>query len=1104
MKKGILCFTILSFLSAGTLLANINVTSPAQQVIVRSADDYAAFSFQDHMDMNSRLDLGWWLHVDDQPQSFLTDISFSNGIFSALTTSTDPNISILDSGVPGTCFLGRIGTNYPIDADKYRVLMLRMKLGTASLGQILWSKETIYSGMSTSNGFYTYNDWNIYFIDLKDLGTAVGDDWSGFIKSLRLDPSIISGDSIKIDWIRLVERDSDLFQNISWSGTSGNVDIYLDNDKNSGNGNLGRIAGNVGGGSYSFYAGGLPYGTYYIGIRSAGSQNQLNYSPGSYVVNDIPVFKFLSPSPEGSADDFATSQLNDPWDMNSTSDIDESNYVSNLQVTTVNAENEAGQSLGNISTLKGVSVYNGDPNCGDPQLYPLWWTDRGQNYHIDSNHYRILTVEMGLPGQRDLVRGSIARIVWKNVNESMENVSEDIVIRSKAGTLVRNKIIVDMKELPLESDPGGSPSYSGWNGEIDNFRVDPHEFPNPKEFYLMKVKLAAFERASDSYLFEWEYDDVYSPSAAMSLYCDSNGSGYNGTLIASGIDPINGSYTWDVSGLSDGTYYIYSVYSDGLNSNQCYAPWPIVVEHDFVDLPQIELNRDKLYFGALNDGVTVTDPQEVMVNISEVGNVDWQVSSNRDFIHVSPADGSGNGSFTVTVEARQYWVGQYDGTITLTSNDISNSPQYVQIYLDVYSPSGSQPPIGYWDTPSNGASQIRGSLPITGWALDDVQVERIEIKRRPEPEDPSGAIGDDGLIYVGEAMFVEGARPDLEVNPPYNQYPLNYRGGWGYMMLTYGLPRSGNGQYELHAIAWDAEGNQTNLGTKIVYCDNANADKPFGTIDTPGPGMTMPDPGFGNINFGWVLTPQPKVIPFDGSTIYVYIDGVLKGNLAEYGNFSQGIADAFPGYANTNNSYGHFFVDLGELENGVHTIGWAAYDNEGAGEGIGSRFFKVQNTGGGAALEASASRTSNYRPLSSLSLTPDNVSEPIKIERGFFRESNKTTVFPDYNGKFNINMKETGRIVIHLNERGENSESGLKNCTGYLQAGEYLQALPVGSFLDQKKGIFYWQAGTGFSGEYSFVFVRQYQGYSDKFNVTIKISPKFRNGSEDRPKIKRN
>jgi hypothetical protein len=395
---------------------------------------------------------------------------------------------------------------------------------------------------------------------------------------------------------------------------------------------------------------------------------------------------------------------------------------------------------------------------------------------------------------------------------------------------------------------------------------------------------------------------------------------------------------------------------------------------------------------------------------------------------------------------------------------------------------------------------VRGQIPVTGWALDDIEVDRVEIWRRAEPEDPPEAINPEGLVPVGTALFVEGARPNLETDFPYNLYPYNYKGGWGYMLLTYGLARRGNGEYVLHAFVWDVEGKKTALGTKTITCDNVNAVKPFGTIDTPAPGMVFPHSFYGNINFGWVLTPQPKYIPFDGSSIYVYIDGVLKGNLAEYGNYSASVAEMFPGYVNTNNSYGHYFIDLASYENGVHTIQWTAYDSEGVGEGIGSRYFSIENTGmGQAGLVATGSgkvidgrkkRSEPYQSLSDLSLVSDSYTQSVRVRQGYMIESDLREVFPNDRGVVNIKMQEVNRVEIHLSDFVDQDSGGSRYC-GYIVVGDQLRPLPVGSTLDEKKGIFYWQPGAGFIGEYDFVFVREINGYTDKIKVKIKILPKL-------------
>ena len=95
-------------------------------------------------------------------------------------------------------------------------------------------------------------------------------------------------------------------------------------------------------------------------------------------------------------------------------------------------------------------------------------------------------------------------------------------------------------------------------------------------------------------------------------------------------------------------------------------------------------------------------------------------------------------------------------------------------------------------------------------------------------------------------------------------------------------------------------------------------------------------------NYGWALTPRPKSIPPSGSTITVYVDGVAMGHPV-YGFFRSDVAALFPGLANSDGAVGAFQIDTTLLANGVHTIAWVVTDDSGASEGIGSRYFTVQN-----------------------------------------------------------------------------------------------------------------------------------------------------------------
>src|SRR6202030_1497934 len=142
------------------------------------------------------------------------------------------------------------------------------------------------------------------------------------------------------------------------------------------------------------------------------------------------------------------------------------------------------------------------------------------------------------------------------------------------------------------------------------------------------------------------------------------------------------------------------------------------------------------------------------------------------------------------------------------------------------------------------------------------------------------------------------------------------------------------------------------LGTDSGTLDLPHHSKPFGTIDTPSQGGSVSGNAF--VNFGWALTQNPNSIATDGSTLTVMVDGVTLGH-PTYNQFRSDIAAAFPGLANSNGAVGFFYIDTTTLANGMHTISWVAYDSAGHGDGLGSRYFTVLNSGGSAAPAETAS-----------------------------------------------------------------------------------------------------------------------------------------------------
>jgi hypothetical protein len=305
------------------------------------------------------------------------------------------------------------------------------------------------------------------------------------------------------------------------------------------------------------------------------------------------------------------------------------------------------------------------------------------------------------------------------------------------------------------------------------------------------------------------------------------------------------------------------------------------------------------------------------------------------------------------------------------------------------------------------------------------------------------------------------------------------------MLLTNFLPNGGNGTYKLTAIATDVYGKSTPLGTKTIHCDNAHAVKPFGAIDTPSQGGSASGASF--VNWGWALTPQPKYIPTDGSTINVYVDGMPIGH-PNYNNYRGDIATFFPGYANSNGAAGYFYLDTTGYANGVHTIQWTVRDSAGSTDGIGSRYFTINNSGSSAVSEIQFSRAQpgiKIKNISQLNSIPVDYNIPIKIMRGYDRDMESETLPIDERGMNRISLPELQRLEISLSEQ-TSAEGYLYS--GYMVNKDRLDRLPVGSTLDRQKGIFYWEPGPGFRGRYHLVFLeKRPDGSINQKNILVEI-----------------
>lgn len=487
--------------------------------------------------------------------------------------------------------------------------------------------------------------------------------------------------------------------------------------------------------------------------------------------------------------------------------------------------------------------------------------------------------------------------------------------------------------------------------------------------------------------------------------------------------------------------------------------------------PHISLDKIRLYFGAVRGGGIITPPQAVSIANNSTGTINWTASTDFNWLKVTPLAGTGDSLIRIQVNPGNLLDGSYTGKVTITDPNASNNPQKIDVALKVYSAQSILSPWGTFETPEDN-STVMSSIPVTGWALHQIGIDNVKIYREMLPEEGSG------LVYIGNAIFVEGARPDVETTYP--GFPMNSKAGWGYMLLTNFLPNGGNGTFTLHAIATAVTSEQITLGTKTVICDNANADRPFGAIDTPIQGGTAS--GSNYVNWGWVLTPQPKNIHSDGSTIKIIVDGMWKG-CPVYNIYRSDIATLFPGYANSEGAAGYFYLDTTLYLNGIHTIQWIAWDSSGRGDGIGSRYFSIQNpesTTGCKTLNAERKAKAFNIDLADLSRIPLQESAPINITTGFNQDGIPYEVYPADNGIITIKTRELQRVEINLGQPG---------WVGFHIIGNQLKPLPIGSHLDIETGIFSWGPGPGFVRLYELVFINKARNRLRRVN--IEILPKY-------------
>jgi hypothetical protein len=175
-----------------------------------------------------------------------------------------------------------------------------------------------------------------------------------------------------------------------------------------------------------------------------------------------------------------------------------------------------------------------------------------------------------------------------------------------------------------------------------------------------------------------------------------------------------------------------------------------------------------------------------------------------------------------------------------------------------------------------------------------------------------------------------------------------------------------------------------------------------------------------------------------------------------YGGNRTDVGAAFAGFSNSNGAGGHYILDTTQYANGPHTIGWLIADDCNRTDGVGSRFFNIQN--GSQVAGSRASLTSVQVQAAEPGV---DSAEPVTVAHGY--GNLPAIVGPDATGVRIVYLKQGDRIELRL-PRGYGE--------AYQRVNGISRALPAGATWDAASGTFYWQPAAAFLGSYELVFLR--------------------------------
>lgn len=573
-----------------------------------------------------------------------------------------------------------------------------------------------------------------------------------------------------------------------------------------------------------------------------------------------PLPELLNPDRAGGAD-YAETIRGDYWDYSQSTDA----------VGGTNVAYNVGGGL-----LDGV---NTGPDPWDAQIVlPLGPTP------IDGSRFNRLSMRIWYDGPFGLHEGAgggmNARLIWLTQGSSAWQDSEDIVVYPGW-----NDIQVELATTPATRvNDVAVPVKLGWTGrQIVSLRVDPHEDYASRRFLIDNVRIAEVDHGTGGFPIQFR-DRAWKSGTTADLYADTNGTGFNGTLIAANIPVQNGinTYSWNAASLPAGTYHVYVVMDDGTYESRRYATGPVRIDEPPSD-PFGSLDSARQVPGGIQVSGWAADPNStnpISVHAYVDGRFSGAVVADRsrpDVVAVTGGFDRRGFSFTAPAAA--------PGARNVCLYGI-NVGKGGNALLGCRSVSLAANPKGSLD----GARRVPGGVLASGWGFDPDSGGPIDVHLYVDGV--GAAVGRTGLSRpdIGKAFPGYGSSHGFATTTPVTAGRRS--------LCAYGINR-GPGSHAL-------------LGCRSVDVQV----NPFGSLDS------LTRSGSTVRVAGWAL--DPDVAASIG--VHVYVDGTFGGAVTASRTRSD-LVGPYPGYGTAHGFDLNVSVGAGPHQVCVYGINAAAGGN---------------------------------------------------------------------------------------------------------------------------------------------------------------------------------